>query len=328
MKNLFKSLCVILGATVLFSGCAKAKKGDEKVVLRMGFQAGSQSKEYMAAQQFAKDVAEASGGNVEIKIFAGGQLGDDRSMLEQTAAGALDITFAETGRFGLWINEAEIFGYPFAFDTYEHLARTVSSEYGKKIRQKILQKGWRILANGYNGTRQITSNKAISSISDMRSLKLRVPNAEANLNFAKYSGAVPTPMAFAEVYLALKTNVVDAQENPLSTVEAQKFYEVQKYCALTSHIINDNNYVISEIIYKNLSDAHKKILEEAALKASEYQTSLFKEDEERLISMFEKKGMTITSPDRTPFKEAHKVIFDEYVKKYGNEAINAIEAAR
>lgn len=327
MKKIFKSVCAILGCSVLFFGCAKGKT-EEKVILRMGFQAGPQSKEYMAAEQFAKDVAEASGGNVEIKIFAGGQLGDDRSMLEQTEAGALDITFAETGRFGLWISEAEIFGYPFAFDSYEHLSRTLSSDYGKKIKDKILQKGWRILSNGYNGTRQLTSNRAIHSINDMRGLKLRVPNAESNLNFAKYSGAVPTPMAFPEVYLALKTNVVDAQENPLSTVEAQKFYEVQKYCALTSHIINDNNYVISDLTYKKLNDEHKKILEKAAMKASEYQTRLFKEDEERLISMFEKEGMTVTSPDRAPFKEAHKVIFDEYIKKYGDEAVNAIKSSR
>ena len=85
--------------------------------------------------------------------------------------------------------------------------------------------------------------------SDMNGMKLRVPNADANLAFANYSGAAATPMPFAEVYLALKTNAVDGQENPLSTIDAQKFYEVQDYCALTGHIINDNNYIISKIIY-------------------------------------------------------------------------------
>src|SRR3712207_6957092 len=92
----------------------------------------------------------------------------------------------------------------------------------------------------------------------MKGLKLRVPNAPANLAFAKYSGAAPTPMAFSEVYLALQTNSVDAQENPLSAVKAQKFYEVQKYIAMTNHILNDQLYLVSAATMEDLPAKDRK----------------------------------------------------------------------
>ena len=160
----------------------------------------------------------------------------------------------------------------------------------------------------------------------MQGLKLRVPNAVANLNFAKYSGASPTPMAFAEVYLALKTNAVDGQENPLSTINAQKFYEVQKYCALTAHILNDNNYVISEITWKKLSDKQKNAVQTAAKEAADMQTQKFMADETFLIDSFKQNGMTITAPDRTPFRAAMKPMYDAYIEKYGDAAVKAIES--
>ena len=247
-------------------------------------------------------------------------------MMEQTAQGALDVVFAETGRFGLWIPEMEIFGYPFAFNSFDHLLKTMETPYGKELQAKLIEKGWRILADGYNGTRQTTCNRPINSIEDMQGLKLRVPNAAANLNFAKYSGASPTPMAFAEVYLALKTNAVDGQENPLSTINAQKFYEVQKYCALTAHILNDNNYVISEITWKKLSDKQKNAVQTAAKEAADMQTQKFTADETSLLESFKQNGMTITNPDRIPFRVAMKPMYDAYIEKYGDVAIKAIEA--
>ena len=322
MKKLMYSV-VLIALAVLF-GCQgkdnNAGGQERAVTIKMGFQAGTASNEYAAAELFAKRANELSDGSVTVQIFSGGQLGDDRSMMEQTAQGALDVVFAETGRFGLWVPEMEIFGYPFAFNSFDHLLKTMETPYGKELHAKLIEKGWRILANGYNGTRQTTCNRPINSIEDMQGLKLRVPNAVANLNFAKYSGASPTPMAFAEVYLALKTNAVDGQEN------AQKFYEVQKYCALTAHILNDNNYVISEITWKKLSDKQKNAVQTAAKEAADMQTQKFMADETFLIDSFKQNGMTITAPDRTPFRAAMKPMYDAYIEKYGDAAVKAIES--
>ena len=322
MKKLISTMLML--SVIAISGFTNGGKDTgaaKNVTLKLGFQANTASSEYKAAEKFAEEASKLSNGTITIQIFAGGQLGDDRSMMEQVAAGAMDLVYAETGRFGLWIPEAEIFGYPFAFDNFDHLARTLNGSYGKSLHDKFIAKGWRVLATGYNGTRQTTSNKPINSISDMKGLKLRVPNAAANLNFAKYSGAAPTPMPFSEVYLALKTNAVDGQENPLSTINAQKFYEVQKYCALTGHIINDNNIVMSDIVYKKLSPEQQKAISNAAVAAEAYQTELFTTDEANLIKTFEQNGMTITTPDRTAFRKASQPMFDEYISKYGDTEI-------
>lgn len=321
-------VCAILAPVFAQGGAESGAKAEKNVKLKLGFQANASSNEYLAAEVFAEEVNKLSAGTVTCEIFAGGQLGDDRSMLEQVAAGAMDMVYAETGRFGLWIPEAEIFGYPFVFDNFDHLKRTMETPYGKGLQQKLIDKGWRILADGYNGTRQTTSNRKIESMADMKGMKLRVPNAEANLNFAKYSGASPTPMPFAEVYLALKTNAVDGQENPLSTINAQKFYEVQKYCALTGHIINDNNYVISEIVYKRLSPAQQDAVTKAAQKAADFQSAKFTKDETDLLKLFTEQGMTITTPDKAPFRTASKPMLDAYIAKYGDAAIKAIDSAR
>ena len=330
-----KKILVILAIAIAFvmplmaNGSSEQGGAEKNVTLKLGFQANTSSNEYRAAELLAQKAKEYSNGTLTVEIFPGGQLGDDRAMIDQVAAGALDMVYAETGRLGLWIPELEIFGYPFAFDDFDHLMRTLTeTEYGKGIYAKLEARGWKVLANAYNGTRQTTSNRPINSIEDMKGMKLRVPNAAANLAFAKYSGAAATPMPFAEVYLALKTNAVDGQENPLSTIDAQKFYEVQKYCALTGHIINDNNYIISKIVFDKLSPAQQEAITKATVEAAAYHTECFQKDEAALIESFKSYGVTITTPDKAPFRSACAPMYDEYAAKYGDAAIKAIEEAR
>lgn len=328
MKKRIAALILVTAFLLALAGCGSGG-GEKNVKLKLGFQANSSSNEYKAAELLAEKINEYSNGTVTLEIFPGAQLGDDRAMVDQVAAGALDMVFAETGRLGLWEPELEIFSYPFAFDDFDHMVRTLTeTEYGKGINARLEERGWKVLADAYNGTRETTSNKAINSIDDMKGMKLRVPNADANLAFAKYSGAAATPMAFSEVYLSLKTNAVDGQENPLSTIDAQKFYEVQPYCAMTDHIINDNNYIISKIIFDKLSEAQQEAVIKATVEAAEYHTQLFIEDEKNLLEKFEANGVTITYPDKAPFREACSPMYDEYVAKYGDAAVNAIEEAR
>ena len=330
MKKIIALTLVLATVLFAFAGCGKSDaQADKNVSLKLGFQANASSSEYKAAELLAQKANEYSNGTITIEIFPGGQLGDDRAMLDQVAAGALDMTFAETGRLGLWEPELEIFGYPFAFDDYDHLVRTLNeTEYGKGIYSKLEARGWKILADAYNGTRQTTSNKPIESIEDMKGMKLRVPNAEANLAFANYSGAAATPMPFADVYLALKTNAVDGQENPLSTIDAQKFYEVQDYCALTGHIINDNNYIISKIVFDKLSPAQQEAITKATVEAAQFHTETFQNDEATLLEKFEENGRTITTPDTAPFREACAPMYDEYIAEFGDASVKAIEEAR
>ncbi|MFU2077812.1 sialic acid TRAP transporter substrate-binding protein SiaP [Avibacterium endocarditidis] len=294
--------------------------------LKFGMVAGTSSNEYKAVEFFAKEVKDKSQGKIEIAIFPSAQLGDDRVMLKQLKDGALDFTLAESARFQIFYPEAEVFALPYMLKNFDVAKKAVlETNFGKNLFAKINKElGVSVLSIGYNGTRQTTSNRPINSIADMKGLKLRVPNAATNLAFAKYVGATPTPMAFSEVYLALQTNAVDGQENPLPTIQAQKFYEVQKYLALTNHILNDQLYLISNETLDELPDDLKTVVKEAALKAADYHSKLFVDGENELIAFFQEKGVTVTKPDLAPFKAALQPYYDEYLKKNGEVGKQAV----
>ncbi len=321
MKKVLKMMALLmfmLGTTVF---------GAEKVFkLKMGMNANNASNEYKAAEFFANNLKEKSNGRIELSLYPSSQLGDDKTMLEQLSAGVLDFTFLEMGRFNIYFPEAQVFSLPYMFEDFTALQNaSKNTEIGKLITDKAnKQLNVTILSQGYNGTRQTTSNRAINSITDMKGLKLRVPKAEANLEFARLSGASATPMAFSEVYLALQTNAVDGQENPLSAIRAQKFYEVQKYLAMTNHIINDQIYLVSNDTMKKLPEDLKKIVKEEAIKAAKYHTELFVNEEASAIEFFKSQGVTVTTPDLVPFRKAMKPFYDEYVKKNGKVGEKAV----
>lgn len=322
MKKVFKAVLVMMFAL------ASTVFGAEKVYkMKMGLVAGPSSNEYKAAELFAKNLKEKSNGQLALELYPSSQLGDDKAMLEQLSAGVLDFTFSEMGRFNIFFPEAQVFSLPYMFKDFDTLKKaSTDTEIGKRIQKRINDElNITILAQGYNGTRQTTSNKAINSIADMKGLKLRVPQAEANLEFAKQSGASPTPMAFSEVYLALQTNAVDGQENPLPAIRAQKFYEVQKNLAMTNHIMNDQVYLVSNDTLKKLPTDLKKIVEDEAKIAAEYHTKLFVDEEASLVDFFKTQGVNVTTPDTKAFREAMKPFYDQYVKKNGKVGEDAVK---
>lgn len=318
MKKLFAVFAVLL---VMCGACYAAEYS-----LKMGITPNNTSNEYKAAEFFAKEVNEKSGGKIEIALFPNAQLGDDRAMIEQLGAGALDFGFCDMVRVGTFVPEAQVFGLPYIIADFGHMKKAFATPYGEKVRDSARKAmNLEILAQAYNGTRQTSSNKAINSLEDMKGLKIRVPKAEPNMKYAELSGASPTPMAFAEVYLALKTNAVDAQENPMSAIRAQKFYEVQPFLALTNHILNDQLYLVGEPAWTSLPEDLKKIVSDAAAAAADYHTKLFMEEEQGLIDFFKSQGVTVTTPDIEPFRAAMKPYYDEIIAVLGDSAKEGIE---
>jgi TRAP-type C4-dicarboxylate transport system substrate-binding protein len=150
----------------------------------------------------------------------------------------------------------------------------------------------------------MTANKPILKPEDMKGMKLRVPDAPLYTMFPKAVGANPTPIAFAEVYLALQNGTVDGQENPLPTIDAKKFYEVQKHIMLTGHITESLVTVVSSGTWGKLSDAEKKLFSEVLWEASTRCTSDIVDAENRLVADFQKRGVSVMKVDRAPFAAA------------------------
>src|SRR5437773_1720211 len=164
--------------------------------------------------------------------------------------------------------------------------------------------GIQITAMTYYGIRQTTSNKLFNNCAEMKGLKMRVPDVPAYLALPKSCGANPTPIAFAEVYLALQNGTVDAQENPLTTIEAKKFYEVQKYIILTGHIVDSLATQIAPHVWSKLSDADKKIFTDVTQEGAVQATDEITKREIALADEFRKKGLTVTPVDKKSFQDA------------------------
>ena len=314
-----------LTIAMLALGCAVSVNAE--TTLKMGMQASVGSVEYTSAKLLADTIEEMSNGELKLALYPSAQLGDDRAMLQQLSMGDLDITYAEFGRMGLWIPRAEAVTLPYVARDYDHLRRMFDSEFGQGVREEMLTKfNWRALDTWYNGTRETTSNRPLNNIEDFKGLKLRVPNAKPNLNYAKLSGGSPTPMAFSEVYLALQTNAVDGQENPLPTIKTMKFYEVQGNLAMTNHIVNDQMVIISEPTWQKLSAEEKEIVNKAVAKAGAAHTASVKQQEAELISFFEKQGVNVTYPDLAPFRKAMQPLYAEFEDKIGEPVVKKLAA--
>jgi TRAP-type C4-dicarboxylate transport system substrate-binding protein len=151
--------------------------------------------------------------------------------------------------------------------------------------------------------RHTSSNRAIKTCADMKGLKIRVPDVPAYLAMPRACGANTAPIAFAEVYLALQNGTVEAQENPLTTIEAKKFYEVQKHIVLTGHIVDHLNTVVASALWKKLSDADKKIFTDVAREAAVRATEQIQKREKELVDFFKQKGLTVTEINRDEFRD-------------------------
>jgi TRAP-type C4-dicarboxylate transport system substrate-binding protein len=161
------------------------------------------------------------------------------------------------------------------------------------------------LAVTYYGVRHTTANKPIVKPEDMKGLKLRVPDAPLYVMYPKVVGANATPIAFAEVYLALQNKTVDAQENPLPTIEAKKFYEVQSHINLTGHITEMLLTIVSGQLWARLSDADKKAFEAVFREAAGKATAEIAASEIKLVDDFATKyKKTVVKSDRAAFKAA------------------------
>lgn len=289
--------------------------------LTFGMQDNEQSKVYMGAQEFARKLSELSGGEMTAKIFPSATLGDFKAMVAQVQAGELDMVMTGYPDMSYVIPELKLVGAPYVVKDFDHLQRIVAGPWGQEMQAKFNEQGIQVLDVWYLGTRQTTSNKPINSMDDMKGLRLRTPNVPFLIAYAENTGATPAPVAFQEVYLALQTNQVDAEENPLPTIDAMKFYEVQSHIAMTNHFIASSAIQISKQLWDGLSDQEHDWIMQAVKAGGTLSDAETIKAETDLVAAFEAKGLTITHPDTGPFRAAMKPYYDSLEAEFGAGAI-------
>ena len=174
--------------------------------------------------------------------------------------------------------------------------------FGNWLNETFVKSNVRILGTFYYGVRQLTTtDKAVKTVADVKGMKIRVPQSAMYMAMVESWGAKATPIAFGELYLALSTHIADAQENPLATFNAQKFYEIQKYVILTQHIICPNCIFINENVWKKISPADQKIVQDVIANAIAWHDAENVKLENKLIADLQAKGVTVITPDVESF---------------------------
>jgi len=203
------------------------------------------------------------------------------------------------------IPEWSIFTAGYIIRDPEHLKRVFASDVGREMFDLVRERmGIEILSVAYLGTRELNLREVreVRTPADLAGVKLRMPGSDTWQFLGRCLGADPVPLAFNEVYLALKTGTIDGQDNPLPTDQKAKFYEVTKQIVLTHHLVDKVFLSISGKTWSKLNDEQKQVFREAAQAAAFFNDNNRIRDEKKLLEFFKEQGLVITEPDREAFR--------------------------
>ena len=251
------------------------------------------------------ELAKRTSGRYAMDVFPASQLGNETQINQSLSLGTVDLIYTGQAFAARTHPPLSIGGAPYMFRDFDHWKKYSESAVLAELMDGYFKKGGnKPIAAFYYGVRHTTANKPINKPEDMKGLKLRVPDAPLYIMYPKIAGANATPIAFAEVYLALQNKTVDAQENPLPTILAKKFYEVQTHVNLTGHITEMLIAIVGGHVWSKLSDADKKAFEAVFKEAAIKSNAEIVASEQALATDFATKyGRTVVKSDREAFKK-------------------------
>ncbi len=320
-------------ALVALSAVALSAAGAERALaqteLRFAHTQPTSDTHHIATERFKELVEERTGGEVTVSIHPAGELGNDPTILEGARLGTVDI--AQTGnpfytRFEPKLNVLDL---PFLFADYDHVYQTIDGEIGEQLLAELDKHGLKGLAFWEIGFRKLTNSKrAVSGPADVEGLKIRTTPNPAHVQAFELLGAIPTPMPFTEVYLALETGTVDGQENPLNIIRSNQFQEVQDHLSFTDHAYTVSIVSMNKGKFEQLTDEQQQIVVEAAREAATFQRKLNREQASSDLETIKAAGVEVVEEvDREAFKEiVYEPVKQTYVEKFGSEIVDQIEA--
>jgi tripartite ATP-independent transporter DctP family solute receptor len=275
---------------------------------------------------FKELVEKNSKGQILIDYFPASQLGTNMEMLQATRSGAQQLmVMSPSSMSQLWTKIGTL-DLPYLYRDQKHHLK-VADKLNSLIDQGEMASvtGLRALNMRLRSPRNLTTKFPVNKLADVKGLKIRVPEIQLYMSLWKALGAVPTIIPPADMYTALATGTVDAQENPLPTICSYKLYEVQKYCALTAHIRSVEMTTINANIWKKLTKTQQNIIQDAALKSAKKSNEDLLKSEEEAYNFLVDKGMKFTKPDLALFREKAKTLWGQFGD---NGIIKKVEAIK
>ena len=342
MNPLIKKItCLALAGLLVFSATAcgnkepkePGKKENEKgkvTVLKANQPVNPTHPYQLGLEKFAELIKEKTDGRYQIDIYHSGQLGDERSSIENLQMGSLDIAVCSTGPMGGFLPDFQVLDFPFLFESYEQADKVLEGPVGDQLLAKLKDLGIVGCAFEENGFRVLTTSEKwgpVKTLDDLKGLKIRTQENEVHMEAFKLLGADPTPMSWSEVFTQLQNGGLDAQENPVPILYNNKINEVQKYVSMTRHLYSPALFLISQKTFDQLSPEDQKIFLECAKASAKYEKEQIRLQEKEQISKLKDLGMVFNEPDIGPFKDAVKPVYEKYQGKFDLEIMKAISAA-
>jgi len=328
MKRLFIKTVL---ATVALAACGLATAQDIKErTLKFALNGPEGHPAVAGMKKFADLVAAKSGGKIKVNLFLAGALGSDQAVLTSVQGGTVEMTVMNSGILASLAKELAVFDFPFLFANEKESDAIVDGPVGRKMHKLLEEKGVVGLSYWELGYRQITNSKRpLVKVEDIEGLKLRVIPNPINVDWVKALGANPTPMPFPEVYGGLESKAIDGQENPVSVIAANKFWEVQKHIALTNHQYNPQSVIFSKKVWDTLSPAERKIIDDSADEAAKVQREQSRAAVAANLELLKKNGMTVTQfppAEVAKLREKMKPVLAKYATTVGEATVNELNA--
>ena len=287
------------------------------ITLKAGYNTVRQYPHARAIERFVNRVAERTGENLQIQTFPSEQAGNERQMLDAIILGNLDIAKVSTGVISTVVPEFGVFDLPYVFRDLNHMMATIKSKVGQDLVAKLEARNVKVLFWMEQGTRSFyTASKQVRTPSDLKGMKIRTIASPVMVDTINALGASATPMGFGDLYLGLKSGVVDGAENAPDAIWYAKHYEVAKYFTITNHFRTPVVVVMNKAKFDALPPEYKEIIMVTAQETQDWAGTLYSQVSAALMSSLQKAGMTIIDADEQAFRKAVEPVYAKDGEKF------------
>lgn len=317
------SLAIVAAALCLGTTAAVA----QEIKAKFGTSLPDSHPQTLGARKFAELVDQKSKGRIKITVYSGAQLGSDQQMQAALRGGTQEFTAPSTATLANLVKEFGVFGLPFSFASEKQAYAVFDGEFGQSILAKLTEKDLIGLAYWENGFRHFTNSKRpIVKAEDLAGIKVRTMQNNLYIDLFAGLGANAIPMPVNELFTALETKAVDAQENPYTVVQAQKFYDVQKYLSTTGHAYDAQVLIASKKFWDKLSDADRALMKEVSREATEFQRQASRDLNAKARAELAKAGMQIndvSDAERQRMREKLQPVIAKHQTAVGEDTAKA-----
>ena len=313
-KILAMLLALVMVLSLAACGAAPAEPAApaDVITLRLADNQADGTPNVMGDQKFAELVKEYTGGEVVVEVINNGVLGDELSVADQIQLGTLDV--ARIGNIAPTCSAYKVTTLPYRFSNFAAMCAAYDGEFGQALAATLKDETGIInLTYFFSGARSFyTSEKPINGVADMAGMKIRAQDDPVTIAMFTALGANATPIAYAEVYSAIDTKIVDGAENDFVSYYTSGHYEVAPYYSLDMHTMGPSVFIMSEATWNSLSAEHQDAVMKAAADASQYQRTVVAEKNAEARAAVEAAGCTIIEVDVAEFQTACATVYDEY----------------